>query len=183
MNCIATILRALIPLTLVCALVVPPLSAQPTDNPCNMGRGNPDPRNEKVICLPTIGRMEGKLTCVRGGEQYGRNIYAVGDVNHDGLQDWIVGHIRCDSVMTINGSLRTAEEILLYKGVRGGLPSVESGERIGPSEFGSATSFVASGDWDGDGNIDLACRVQIYGDSSFGNPNTSVILPKRTSQL
>lgn len=113
--------------------------------------------------------MEGTLTCVRGGEQYGRNIYAVGDVNHDGLQDWIVGHIRCDSLMTINGTLYTAEEILLYKGVRGGVPRVESGERIGVNEYGARTDFLASGDWDGDGNVDIACRVQIYGDTSYGN--------------
>ena len=88
-------------LALLCLSSASSLS-QPTDNPCNMGRGNPDPRNEKVVCLPVIGRMEGRLECVRGGEQYGRNIYAVGDVNHDGLQGWIVGHIRCDSVMTIH---------------------------------------------------------------------------------
>jgi hypothetical protein len=142
------------------------LRSQP-DAACNMGRGTPDPRNEKVICLPQIGRMEGTLDCVRGGEQYGRNIYAVGDVNHDGLQDWIVGHLRCDTLIELGpGSHAVAEELLLYRGVRGGLPSGESGERIGPSEVGSVTSYLASGDWDGDGNIDIAISVELYNDTS-----------------
>jgi hypothetical protein len=142
-----------------------------SDSPCNQGRAIApavDPRNEHAECFPELGRTEGSITdCVAtfGAEIYGHDIGAVGDVNNDGLNDWIVAHQRCDIVVVD----RYPIDLLLYKGVRGGLPSVESGERIGPSEVGSITEFLAAGDWDDDGHRDIAVRIQILGDTNAGN--------------
>jgi hypothetical protein len=143
-----------------------------SDSPCNQGRSDPDPRNERADCFPELGRTEGSITdCVAtfGAEIYGHDIRAVGDVNNDGLNDWIVAHQRCDTAIGVGSSGRFPIDLLLYKGVRGGLPSVESGERIGPSEVGSITEFLAAGDWDDDGYRDIAVRIQLYNDTSAGN--------------
>jgi hypothetical protein len=153
---------------------VMPLRAQ-SDSPCNQGRAIApavDPRNEHAECFPELGRTEGTITdcaVTFGGETYGRNIWSVGDINNDGLQDWIVARQRCDTVVAD----RYPIELLLYKGEQGGLPSVEGGERIGPSEVGSITKLLASGDWDGDGHQDIAVRVQILGDTSAGNKDAN----------
>ena len=143
------------------------LSAQ-SDSPCNQGRSNPDPRNRSAICFPELGLMQGLITQCTGAnsERFGSRIYPAGDVNRDGLQDWIIGHYRCD---TIGKTGRYPEEIFLYKGVRGGLPKSRDGQRIGPTEIGSITNFLGAGDWDDDGNIDIATSITIYGDTIYGD--------------
>jgi hypothetical protein len=141
------------------------------NSPCNQGRAEfprVDPRNEDAICLPELGRMIGtinKCSVSEHGEEFGRAIAAVGDVSGDRLADFVVAHQRCDT-LTNN---RFPVELLLYKGVRNGRPNVESGERIGPSEINSITTFLAAGDWDHSGSIDLAVRIRILGDTSYGN--------------
>jgi hypothetical protein len=91
-------------------------------------------------------------------------VYPVGDVNHDGLADWIL-KTRPDT--SING--KTPYELRLYQGRHGRLPSLDSGQRIGLSEVASNAYFIAAGDWDGDTYTDLATEIAIAGDTSGGN--------------
>ncbi len=133
-----------------------------------------DPRSPYVRSLPEVGRMEGTITHVAEEthpESFGNQIYPVGDVNNDGLQDFIVARDRADTAIPVLTTeyTRTPEELLLYLGVRDGLPTVESGERIGITEIATATTFLAAGDWDADGNRDIACRVEIINDTAAGN--------------
>ena len=89
-----------------------------------------DPRHPALKYLPELGRMVGKIPTIKFGslgEEYGSRIYAVNDCNHDGRNDWAVSRLRCDT--SFKG--RYPEEVLLYHGVKGGLPTVESGQRIG----------------------------------------------------
>ncbi|HVZ38524.1 MAG TPA: VCBS repeat-containing protein [Candidatus Kapabacteria bacterium] len=153
--------------TLVLALAAPVVVVAQI-SPCNMGRDlQHEPRNPAAICMPLVGRMDdfqGPCSINQGGGQFGNQLAPVGDVDNSGTVDFVVGHRLCDS----NLSLR-AEELLLYNGVHNGLPSSFGGYRIGPTERNSITKFVAAGDWDADGHIDLAVRVQILGDTSEGN--------------
>jgi hypothetical protein len=133
-------------------------------------RGNPE--HPYVKQLTPWGKMQGGvLHCldINRPEGFGASVIAVGDVNHDNLADWIVGRIRCDTTVDNFGGAYNPADILLFHGMRGGLPDVNSGERIGPTEIGSETTLLASGDWDADGNRDLAVSIHIYNDSSFGN--------------
>ncbi len=142
---------------------------QPETNPCSIGWAQApriDPRNFYVNCFPELGRMIGTITHPHfpgDGEEYGASVYALGDVDHDSIADWIVTHRRADT--SVKG---VPVELLLYHGVRGGLPPVGSGQRIGPSELGTWTRFIAAGDFDGDGYKDIVTRIQQYGDTSFG---------------
>lgn len=159
--------------SLLLVLALLPLADSPVQaqaDPCGGGY-DPlrDPRHPLARCFEEIGRMYGLIgKCSSNqAELYGMSIHPLGDVSGDSLADWIVAHQLCDSL--VEASPRIPRELLLYKGVRGGLPVSASGERIGPSELGSSTEFLACGDWDGDGYRDIATRIQIYGDTSFGN--------------
>jgi hypothetical protein len=149
------------------------LAAQNT-SPCNQGRaedfGEVDPRHVNAICIPESGRMAGLVDSCSiplSGEQFGRQIVPLGDISGDGLADFLVARIRCDTV--IPGYNNYPYEILLYKGVRGGVPASKNGERIGSNEIASRTSYVAHGDFDADGIVDLAVRIQLMPDTSSGN--------------
>ena len=127
-----------------------------------------DPRHPAFKYLPELGRMIGqikKIAVGTHGENYGSRIYKLGDCNSDGRNDWGVSRLRCDT--TFNGAF--PEEVLLYHGVKGGLPAVESGQRIGPSELNSQTKILTSGNWDGDAYRDLCVTTTIIGDTSHGN--------------
>ena len=100
--------------------------------------------------------------------QFGEHIWPIGDCNHDGLSDWIVSRVRYDTAVDHFGSLKKKPVLLLYKGIKGGLPDYEDGKRIGITEQNSAHLLLGSGDWDADGDIDLAMRTEIYNDSSYG---------------
>lgn len=154
-------------LAALCSLGLHGVVVAQNNSPCAEGMTQNDPRHPSVICLPELGRMTGFISqCTPGRfEGFGQNVRALSDVNGDKLSDWIVTHNRCDTI--ING--RTPTEALLYKGVRNGLPDAQDGERLGPTETGSETTVLASGDWNDDGHIDIALRVQVYGDTSFGN--------------
>jgi hypothetical protein len=120
-----------------------------------------DPRAPGAIALTELGRLEGTLKQVTAvGERFGRQIYAVGDVDNDGLNDWVLTHRRCDT--SFNGY--AAIELLLYHGVDGGLPPTSAGVRIGPSEIKSDCSFVGAGDYDGDGHVDIAISTRVLDD-------------------
>jgi hypothetical protein len=134
-----------------------------------------DPLSEESVVLPTLGQMIGTIRrAKRGGtsENFGRSIYAVGDVNGDTLSDWIVAHDRCDTLSAYpDGKGSTyPRELLLYRGQRGRLPPVESALRIGSTEIGAETSYIASGDFDADRHPDLVVSIRVYSDTSEGNP-------------
>ena len=144
-------------LALLLVIAVTSAFAQPPDA---------DPIDPFACDLPELGRVHGELTPTGGWrEGFGHEVHPVGDVDRDGLADWVVARWRVDTTV----ANRHPEEVLLYRGVRGGLPAVGSGQRIGPIEVGSFTRFLASGDWDADGNRDVAIRVQVIGDTSGGN--------------
>jgi hypothetical protein len=125
-----------------------------------------DPRTPGACELPELGRMVGTLQSRVGdiGEMFGMSIHAVGDLNGDSLADWLVLHRRVDTP----GLANVAEELLLYYGVRGGLPSIDDSLRIGPAEIGSRTRFIAAGDFDHDGHRDLVLSLELFGDTSGG---------------
>jgi hypothetical protein len=56
---------------------------------------------DNAIELPIYGRMIGAIwngTLDLFSENYGQQIYPLGDIDHDGLNDWILKHERTDSV-------------------------------------------------------------------------------------
>jgi hypothetical protein len=132
-----------------------------------------DPRAPGAIALPELGRLAGTLKQVTAvDERFGRQIYAIGDVDGDSLADWVLTHRRCDT--SING--HAAMELLLYHGVRGGLPSTSDGVRIGPTEIGADCSFIGAGDYDGDGHRDIAISQRILDDPYSGEFSFSSIV-------
>ncbi len=120
------------------------------------------PRHDWAIELPELGRMTG----APGDCNFGEKIIPIGDCNNDSLADWLVLRRRCDT--TFIG--RPPNDFLLYKGVRGGLPSHEDRVRIGPEEIGVELRFIAAGDWDGDSYGDLAIKITPMVKDSITNP-------------
>jgi hypothetical protein len=120
-----------------------------------------DPRAPGAIALPEIGRMEGELNCVTAlSERFGRRIYPLGDIDGDSLADFVLAHRRCDT--SFNGY--AVGELLIYRGVRGGLPATRDGVRIGPTEINAECSFIAAGDYDGDGSRDIVVSERLRDD-------------------
>ncbi|MCE7935108.1 MAG: hypothetical protein DYG96_11030, partial [Chlorobi bacterium CHB2] len=68
---------------------------------------------------------------------------------------------------------KQGNELLLYYGVKGGLPATSSGQRIGISEVGSRTYFLSVGDYDADNYFDIVCGVEHYADTTGGNKGGS----------
>jgi hypothetical protein len=163
-------IQQLLKLLLLLLLLTVPCRAQSHingsgDSPCRyglgeVGQGRIEPRHPGVICLPTLGEMTGSKPI----STHLTTVYPVGDVDRDGLSDWILT-TKPDTI--VNGG--RPGELRLYRGVRGRLPSLESGERIGLSERGSDTYLVAAGDWNADAWIDLVVKASIFGDTTGGN--------------
>lgn len=123
-----------------------------------------DPRAPGALTLPEFGRMNGTLRQVTAvDERFGRQIYGVGEVSGDGIDDWILTHRRCDTGAGGSGGYAVIE-LLLYHGVRSGLPPTSAGMRIGPSEVDADCSFIGAGDYDADGHRDLAISIHILSD-------------------
>src|SRR5688500_1068384 len=117
------------------------------------------PRHPYAIHLPELGRVAALPgACFLGRE----TLSAVGSVNSDSIHDWVASRQLCDS--TVTG--QRPEELLLYKGVRGGLPNPADRVRIGPPEINARPRFVTSGDWNADGHLDLCTSISIYGDTT-----------------
>lgn len=127
-----------------------------------------DPESPFAVELQDNGSMVGTISRsvkVGWGEDFGRRIIPLGSIDGDRYADWAVELLRCDTA--IGGA--TPEEVVVYHGVRDGLPPVSSGQRIGPTELGAMTSLLCAGDWDHDGNRDVAVRIQLFNDTSSGN--------------
>ena len=133
-----------------------------------------DPRHPSVAYLQEWGYMVGSgLKCKpTWGEEFGRSIIPLGDVNGDAIADFLIERMRCDSAFGDNG-MKQGNELLLYYGVKGKLPATSSGQRIGISEVGSVIRYLCFGDFNNDHYNDLVVRCQIYGDTSAGNIMTS----------
>jgi hypothetical protein len=121
-----------------------------------------DPRNAEVICLPEVGRMLPPGTpCVKN---FGQQIIPLGDIDGDSLADWIIERVRCD---TSDSYPHYPEEVLLFHGVKGILPLIESSQRIGPTELLSLMRVLTVGDWDGNNHVDIAAYVQVYSENTL----------------
>jgi hypothetical protein len=128
------------------------------------------------VNLPELGRMRGAISTRQrkgDGEEFAKEFSGVGDVNNDGLNDWVVSRVRCDSIIPI--SRRNPREVLLYLGQRGLVPPVEAGVRIGSTEFETKSDFLAAGDFDGDRNRDLVLSVERLLDSSGYNTQSVIV--------
>ncbi|MCE7935588.1 MAG: hypothetical protein DYG96_13510, partial [Chlorobi bacterium CHB2] len=127
-----------------------------------------DPRHPSVAWLQEWGYMTGTgLPCKPyRGEEFGRGIIPVGDVNGDAIADFILERSRCD---TLFGGFPRANELLLYYGTKGRLPASSSGIRIGPADIGSLTYFLCSGDFNNDHSPDLVCSTHQFSDSAEGS--------------
>ncbi len=133
-----------------------------------------NPLADDTVLFRPYARMTGTMTdCVHPPnlvEQFGRSIWTTGDLDGDRIMDFAVGRYRCDTAFHDFSTFWSyPEDVLLYYGVKGGIPDVASGQRIGPREVGSTTAFLAAGDWDGDGYKDIATRIHLFADSSYGN--------------
>jgi hypothetical protein len=131
-----------------------------------------DPQAPGAIALFEIGRMHGGLKDA-ANERFGRTLYSLGDVNNDGLGDWILAHRRYDTIFDGYAVV----ELLLFTGVRGGLPPTSAGLRIGPSEIKADCGFVGAGDYDGDGHRDIVIKMRVLDDPhTLGWWITSVVV-------
>ncbi|MBX7216479.1 MAG: hypothetical protein K1X90_05860 [Candidatus Kapabacteria bacterium] len=130
-----------------------------------------DPRHPSFAYMQEWGTMDGTtLQCLPGwvgetGELFGRQIIPTGDLNNDGMADYIIERSRCDSAFGANKTNR-GYELLLFYGKKNSLPTPADGIRIGPSEIGSTTYFLCAGDFDDDGILDIACGIHLYGDTT-----------------
>lgn len=73
------------------------------------------PRHPSVAYLQEWGFMVGSgLPCKpTWGEEFGRSIIPVGDVNGDAIADFLIERMRCDSAFGANG-MKQGNELLLY---------------------------------------------------------------------
>ncbi len=135
---------SLVPVPLSFLLLVPPfLHAQ---------EGNP--RHPGIVGFEKIARLP-------------LPSWPLGDINEDGIDD-IISERYLDTCLKPS---QCAQERRIHYGVKGGLPNLEEGFRVGPSELMSKTSIQAVGDWDGENGPDICTYSALYGDTSFGNAN------------
>ena len=141
-----------------------------------------DPRHPSFAYMQEWGTMDGTtLQCLPGwvgetGELFGRQIIPTGDVNNDGMADYIIERDRCDTAFGSDKTNR-GNELLLFYGRKNSLPTPADGIRIGPSEIGSTTYFLCTGDFDADGIFDIACGIHLYNDTSQGPTGRYIGMP------
>jgi hypothetical protein len=131
-----------------------------------------DPDDPGAVTLKPWGTMHGSIDrCPNANvtEDYAERIFPLGDLNRDGLADFCLKRKACDRRYDHFGNARYPRELLIYYGVRGKVPDAASGVRISPAEDGSAVEYLTSGDWDGDGQRDLAVSLTLFGDTSASN--------------
>ncbi|MCC7438698.1 MAG: VCBS repeat-containing protein, partial [Armatimonadetes bacterium] len=141
-----------------------------------------DPRHPSVAYMQEWGTMDGAtLTCLPGwvgetGELFGMQIIPTGDLNNDGLADYIIERTRCDTAFGTDKTTR-GNELLLFYGRKNKLPTPADGLRIGPTEIGSMTTFLCTGDFDADGFFDIVCGIHLYNDTSQGPTGRYIGMP------
>lgn len=141
-----------------------------------------DPRHPSFVYMQEWGTMDGAtLQCLPGwvgetGELFGKQIIPTGDVNNDGLADYILERDRCDTAFGADKTIR-GNELLLYYGQKNRLSTPAEGLRIGPTEIGSVTTFLCTGDFDADGYFDIACGIHLYNDTSQGPTGRYIGMP------
>lgn len=125
------------------------------------------PRHPAAIELPELGRIVGieGVDCL-----FGDKIFPIGDVGGDDIAEWATYSTRCDTVIEGDRPL----DLLVFPGVTGRVARRDEAVRIGPSEIGSETRFIAAGDFDGDGFRDVLTAIRLYGDTSIGTYNDVV---------
>ena len=116
------------------------------------------PRHPAAIELPELGRMIGP----HGVFHFGANVYPVEYGNSDSIGDFLVSLTVSDTTI----GKEYPKELWFYKGRKGMVPSVSDRLRLGPTEIGSDTKFIACGDWDGDGYSDICTSISLYGDTT-----------------
>ena len=151
MNSNFSYLRLLLPALLLFAVLTAPLDAQPRRiNPFNDSAGQFTPLGEIWLERP-----------------YG--LWLVGDTDGDDLSDFILQRELRDTVFKdIISTKRRGSELILFRGVRDRVPSVESGQRLGPPQLNVTMDFIGAGDWDGDSHQDIAMKWMQLDDSTYG---------------
>ena len=91
--------------------------------------------------------------------------WPLGDVNGDSVDD-IISERYLDTCFR---SWQCAQERRIHYGVKGGLPNLEEGFRVGPNELMTKASILAVGDWDAKNGKDLCMVIEFYTDTSYGN--------------
>jgi len=130
-----------------------------------------DPKSPFWIWLPQIGTMTADSTM----SGFGSEIHALGDVDHSGTQDFLVQYTRLDTVFKNyygEGLHRNPSEYRLYKGTSAVLPQTQDGIRFTIDGIGAELTFRTSGDWNADGNVDLAFTYPVYSDTNFRTART-----------
>ncbi|MCP3915013.1 MAG: hypothetical protein GY711_05620, partial [bacterium] len=119
----------------------------------------------QVAVLDKIGNTTGGLATTLGaGDFFGQEVTGIGDLDDDGIEDIAVGAFRDDDgapnagaiyviLMNFDGSVKAEQKISATSG--GFLGDAVTGDQLAAfDEFG--ISVAALGDYDGDGNTELA---------------------------
>ncbi len=119
-----------------------------------------DPRHVSYDSLRFFGQMP--LTgCKPGLGNLTGDIHPLGNLSPDGPPAWILDRVRCDTSTQ-------PRDLLLYRGIPNSLPTVESGQRIGPSQTNTSVVYLASGDFDNSGFKDIVTSIVLLGDTIPG---------------
>ena len=119
-----------------------------------------DPRHVSYDSLRFFGQMT--LTgCKPGLGNFTGDIHPLGNLSPDGPPAWILDRVRCDTSTQ-------PRDLLLYRGIPNSLPTVESGQRIGPSQPNTSVVYLASGDFDNSGFKDIVTIAQYSGHRKEG---------------
>ena len=161
MNASASFLYLLLPVLLLFAVLTAPLDAQPR---------RIDPFNDSAGQFTPLGEIW--IAGMSSRPPYA-GLWSVRDTDGDELPDFVLLRELPDTVFKNLGfSPRRGSELLLFRGVRDTVPSVESGKRLGPSQLNVQMEFIGAGDWNGDQHPDIAVKWREWDDSTYGVSGT-----------